>query len=93
MFFFISSNSPKTKSSLYNTAKRNIFLLQNKKETVKSIAEHMEVSCTDQLLDEIVSATEFETMKKAKHGAEQSFRNAFGNQASLYRKGKSTREL
>ena len=56
---------------------------------MKSIAEHIEVPCTDQLLDEIVDATEFETMKKAKHGAEERLRNSFGNHVSLYRKGKN----
>ena len=65
------------------------YFLQNKRETVKSISEHIEVPCTNQLLDEIVDATEFETMKKAKHGEEQRVRNAFGNQASLYRKGRN----
>ena len=53
----------------------------------------MEVEYTDQLLDEIVDATEFDTMKKAKYGAEERIRNLFGNQASLYRKGKQVRTV
>ena len=53
----------------------------------------MEVPCTDQLLDEIVDATEFDTMKKAKYGAEERIRNLFGNQASLYRKGKQVQTV
>ena len=57
---------------------------------MKSIAEHMEVEYTDQLLDEIVDATEFETMKKAKHGEEEGIRKDYGNQASFYRKGSLT---
>ena len=72
---------------------QTIFLQQRKRETVKSIAEHMEVPYTDQLLDEIVDATEFDTMKKAKYGAEERIRNLFGNQASLYRKGKQVQTV
>ena len=55
---------------------------------MKSIAEHMEVSYTDQLLDEIVDATEFDTMKKAKQSIKEGLKSDHGNQASLYRKGK-----
>ena len=47
----------------------------------------MKVPYTDQLLDEIVDATEFETMKKAKRGTEEKLRQRFGDDASLYRKG------
>ena len=49
----------------------------------------MEVPYTDQLLDDIVSATEFETMKKAKKSTEEGLKKAYGDHASLYRKGKS----
>ena len=63
------------------------YLQQNKRETVKSIAEHIEVPYTDQLLDEIVSATEFDTMKKAKHSSEEAIRKISGPKASFYRKG------
>ena len=56
---------------------------------MKSIAEHMEVPCTDQLLDEIVDATEFDTMKKAKQSIKEGLKSDHGNQASLYRKGKN----
>ena len=48
----------------------------------------MQVPYTDQLLDEIVDATEFETMKKAKQSTEEELREAHGNQASYFRKGK-----
>ena len=57
---------------------------------MKSIAEHMEVSYTDQLLDEIVDATEFETMKKAKYNGEEELRKARGENTSFYRKGTFT---
>ena len=63
-------------------------MIQNKKETVKSIADHMQVPYTDQLLEEIVDATEFDTMKKAKRSTEEKLRQRFGDDASLYRKGK-----
>ena len=62
-------------------------IVQNKRETVKSIANHIQVPYTDQLLDEIVDATEFDTMKKAKRGTEEKLRQRFGDDASLYRKG------
>ena len=65
-----------------------LYLRQNKKETVKSIAEHMQVPYTDQLLDEIVDATEFETMKTAKQSTEEELREAHGDKASCFRKGK-----
>ena len=50
----------------------------------------MEVPCTDQLLDEIVSATEFDTMKKAKYLGEEELRKAHGENTSFYRKGTFT---
>ena len=51
---------------------------------MKSIAEHMEVEYTDQLLDEIVDATEFETMKNSKRESEEWLRRARGDSA-IYR--------
>ena len=65
-----------------------LYLRQNKRETVKSIADHIQVPYTDQLLDEIVDATEFDTMKKAKQSTEEELRKAYGNKASYFRKGK-----
>ena len=47
----------------------------------------MGVSQTDQLLDDITAATEFETMKKAKFTEEQELRKECGDHASYYRKG------
>ena len=47
----------------------------------------MQVPYTDQLLEDIVDATEFDTMKKAKRSTEEKLRQRFGDDASLYRKG------
>ena len=50
----------------------------------------MEVPYTDQLLDEVVAATEFVTMKKAKYNGEEELRKAHGENTSFYRKGTFT---
>ena len=48
----------------------------------------MDVDITCELLDQIVEATEFKTMKKAKRDGEEKYRAIFGEQFSMYRKGK-----
>ena len=55
---------------------------------MKKIAEHMDVDINCELLNQIVEATEFKTMKKAKRDGEEKYRAIFGEQFSMYRKGK-----
>ena len=54
---------------------------------MKAIADHMELPYTDQLLDDITSATDFDTMKKAKFQDEARLRQRLGDAVSVYRKG------
>lgn len=62
-------------------------MLQNKRETVEKIAQHIGVEYTSQLIEDTAAATEFKVMKKAKYEEEAHLRKLYHKDFTTYRKG------